>query len=996
MAVVKYRVHEVAKDFNVSNKEILDLLKDRFGGEQRNHMAALETDELNYIFEVMSQKHAVASFEPYFKAGEQARSQTESAKKARAEKEREQALLEEAKQREQAAAQAALTKQRVREEAAAAIAAKKAREAAAAVPAAQPASAQQTPAQPQQAAPARQAAHAAPAGAPAHAAPAAGQAKPAVQQAPAPQHAPAQQQAHGQPHTPAQQQAGAPGAPAGSRPLRPNTNQAPAGSRPLRPNTNQAPAGGRPLRPNTNQAPAAGGRAPAAGGAQGQAGGRPLRPNTNQRPQQGAQGARPAQAGQGGRPAPGNAPRPAQGGRPASAQQGAAPRPAQPAQPQKPQQTTRREGVRVVDTRAGSVDLSKFDERFDQLTPDKARNMGGGKHKVGKRPNQRPTPYQKRETEAEKLKRLELEKARRAPLHITIPDEIVVSELATRLKKTNADVVKKLFLMGFPVTANDTIDFDTAALVSEEFGALYTKEVVVTIEERLIDDSEDKEEDLVPRDPVVVVMGHVDHGKTSLLDAIRHTHVTAGEAGGITQHIGAYKVEISGREITFLDTPGHAAFTSMRARGANVTDIAILVIAADDGIMPQTVEAINHAKAAGVSIIVAINKIDKPDANPDRVKQELTEHGLVPEEWGGDVICVPVSAVTHEGIDTLLEMVLLTADMRELKANPSRRARGTVIEAQLDKGRGPVATVLVQNGTLHAGDVIIAGTSVGRVRVMTDDKGRKLKDAGPSTPVEIMGLAEVPQAGDLFYAVEDEKMARELAEQRKAEEKAAQAGKVQKVSLDDLFNQIQQGDVKELNLIVKADVMGSAEAVQASLEKLSNDEVRVRVIHSGVGAISGSDLMLAEASNAIIIGFNVRPDAAIREDAAQRGVDIRTYRIIYECIEEMEAAMKGMLAPKFREVVQGHAEVRQIFKVSGVGTIAGCYVKSGKINRNSSVRVLRDRVVVAETKIDSLRRFKDDVREVAEGFECGIGLERFNDIKEGDVIEAFVMEEYHD
>ena len=455
-------------------------------------------------------------------------------------------------------------------------------------------------------------------------------------------------------------------------------------------------------------------------------------------------------------------------------------------------------------------------------------------------------------------------------------------------------------------------------------------------------------------------------------------------------------MEISGREITFLDTPGHAAFTSMRARGANVTDIAILVIAADDGIMPQTVEAINHAKAAGVSIIVAINKIDKPDANPDRVKQELTEHGLVPEEWGGDVICVPVSAVTHEGIDTLLEMVLLTADMRELKANPSRRARGTVIEAQLDKGRGPVATVLVQNGTLHAGDVIIAGTSVGRVRVMTDDKGRKLKDAGPSTPVEIMGLAEVPQAGDLFYAVEDEKMARELAEQRKAEEKAAQAGKVQKVSLDDLFNQIQQGDVKELNLIVKADVMGSAEAVQASLEKLSNDEVRVRVIHSGVGAISGSDLMLAEASNAIIIGFNVRPDAAIREDAAQRGVDIRTYRIIYECIEEMEAAMKGMLAPKFREVVQGHAEVRQIFKVSGVGTIAGCYVKSGKINRNSSVRVLRDSVVVAETKIDSLRRFKDDVREVAEGFECGIGLERFNDIKEGDVIEAFVMEEYHD
>ena len=556
--------------------------------------------------------------------------------------------------------------------------------------------------------------------------------------------------------------------------------------------------------------------------------------------------------------------------------------------------------------------------------------------------------------------------------------------------------MKKLFLMGFPCTANDTIDFDTAALVAEEFGALYTKEVVVTIEERLIDVSEDSEEDLEPRDPVVVVMGHVDHGKTSLLDAIRNTHVTAGEAGGITQHIGAYRVDIGGRQITFLDTPGHAAFTSMRARGANVTDIAILVIAADDGIMPQTIEAINHAKAAGVAIVVAINKCDKPDANPERVKQELTEYGLVPEEWGGDVICVPVSAVTHEGIDTLLEMVILTADMRELKANPSRRASGSVIEAQLDKGRGPVATVLVQNGTLHTGDIIIAGTAVGRVRVMTDDRGRRLKDAGPSTPVEIMGLAEVPQAGDLFYAVEDEKMARELAEQRKNEERAAQANRVQKVSLDDLFSQIQQGDVKELNLIVKADVMGSAEAVQSSLEKLSNDEVRVKVIHSGVGAISGSDLMLAEASNAIVIGFNVRPDAAIREDAAQRGVDIRTYRIIYECIEEMEAAMKGMLAPKFREVVLGQAEVRQTFKVSGVGTIAGCYVKSGKIARSSLVRLLRDSVVIAETKIDSLRRFKDDVREVAEGFECGIGLERFNDIKEGDIIEAFVMEEYRD
>ena len=1011
MAVVKYRVHEVAKDFNVSNKDILDMLKDRFGGDQRNHMAALETDELNYIFEVMSQKHAVKSFEPYFKAGEEARSQTESARKAREEKERAQRLLQEAQEREKATEEAARAKQRVREEAAAAIAAKKAREAAAAAPEKQPepekqaappaaATQQQTPVvaaqqQTQQMpAPAvKQQATEKPA--PAAQSPSTAGAQPAADRAAQPTATPAPAQEPAKAEQPASQTPSAPAAQAKQEqrpaaPGRAGTTTAPGGAHPpLRPNTNQAPAGGArpPLRPNTNQAPAGGARPP-------------LRPNTNQRPAQ-PQGSRPAQQGssqgyQGNRPA-GNGPRPAQGGRPAPAQQRPAQqRPAQPQQPQRPQQTTRREGVRVVDTRAGNVDLAKFDERFDQLTPDKARNMGGGKHKVGRRPNQRPAPYQKRETEAEKLKRLELEKARRAPLNIAIPEEIVVSELATRLKKTNGDVVKKLFLMGFPVTANDTIDFDTAALVAEEFGALYTKEVVVTIEERLIDDSEDREEDLVSRDPVVVVMGHVDHGKTSLLDAIRNTRVTEGEAGGITQHIGAYKVEAAGREITFLDTPGHAAFTSMRARGANVTDIAILVIAADDGIMPQTVEAINHAKAAEVSIIVAINKIDKPDANPDRVKQELTEHGLVPEEWGGDVICVPVSAVTHEGIDTLLEMVLLAADMRELKANPARRARGTVIEAQLDKGRGPVATILVQNGTLHAGDVIIAGTSVGRVRVMTDDKGRKLKDAGPSTPVEIMGLAEVPQAGDLFYAVEDEKMARELAEQRKAEEKAAQAGKVQKVSLDDLFNQIQQGDVKELNLIVKADVMGSAEAVQASLEKLSNDEVRVRVIHSGVGAISGSDLMLAEASNAIVIGFNVRPDATIREDAAQKGVDIRTYRIIYECIEEMEAAMKGMLAPKFREVVQGHAEVRQIFKVSGVGTIAGCYVKSGKIFRNSSVRVLRDSVVVAETKLDSLRRFKDDVREVSEGFECGIGLERFNDIKEGDVIEAFIMEEYHD
>ncbi len=629
------------------------------------------------------------------------------------------------------------------------------------------------------------------------------------------------------------------------------------------------------------------------------------------------------------------------------------------------------------------------------MAPERSRNAQGGKQRFKKNPNQRPTQYQKRETEAEKLKRLELEKARKAPLNITIPDEIVVSELATRLKKTNADVVKKLFLMGSMVSANDTIDFDAAALIADEFGANYTREVVVTIEDRLIDVSDDNEADLTPRSPVVVVMGHVDHGKTSLLDAIRDTSVTSGEAGGITQHIGAYKVEAAGREITFLDTPGHAAFTSMRARGANVTDIAILVIAADDGIMPQTIEAINHAKAAGVAIIVAINKIDKAEANIERVKQELTEHELVPEEWGGDIICAPVSAHTREGIDSLLEMVLLTADMKELKANANRRGLGTVIEARLDKGRGSVATLLVQNGTLRAGDVIIAGQSVGRVRAMTDDKGRKITEAGPSTPVEIIGLAEVPQAGDLFYAVEDEKMARELAEQRRTEERQSQV-RTTKLSLDDLFTQIQEGNVKELPLIVKADVQGSAEAVKASLEKLTNEEVRVRVIHNGVGAITGSDLMLAEAANAIVIGFNVRPDAAIREDAETKGVDIRTYRIIYECIEEMEAALKGMLAPKFREVVLGHAEVRMTYKVSGIGTIAGCYITNGKITRGSLVRVLRDSVVIAETKLDSLKRFKDDAKEVAQGFECGVGLERFNDIKDGDVIEAYVIEEYRD
>lgn len=601
----------------------------------------------------------------------------------------------------------------------------------------------------------------------------------------------------------------------------------------------------------------------------------------------------------------------------------------------------------------------------------------------------------KRETEQERLKRIALERKQKQ-MTIQIPDEIVVQELALRLKATVAEVVKKAFLMGTMVTATDTIDFDTASLIAMEFHAKVEKEVVVTIEERIIDDSEDDDTNLVERAPVVVVMGHVDHGKTSILDAIRHANVTAGEAGGITQHIGAYRVEINGKPITFLDTPGHEAFTTMRARGAQVTDIAILVVAADDGIMPQTVEAINHAKAAGVSVIVAINKMDKVGANPENVKQQLTEYELVPEEWGGDTPCIPVSAKTKEGLDDLLEMVTLIAEMKELKANPDRAAKGTVIEARLDKGRGPIASVLVQNGTLHQGDIVIAGTCVGRVRVMVNDKGERVKEAGPSVPVEITGLAEVPQGGDIFNAVSDEKLARELVEQRKASQKEEQFKAQTKVTLDNLFDQMKLGEVKELQIIVKADVQGSVEAVKQSLEKLSNDEVRVNVIHGGVGAINESDVMLAEASNAIIVGFNVRPDSVAAANAESAGVDMRLYRIIYDCIEEIEAAMKGMLAPKTREVVLGTAECRNVIKIKSVGTISGSYVKSGKIVRNAGVRVIRDGIVIAEDTIASLQRFKDAVKEVNEGYECGIGLERFNDIKEGDLFEAYTIEEYRD
>ncbi|MDD3429731.1 MAG: translation initiation factor IF-2 [Oscillospiraceae bacterium] len=674
----------------------------------------------------------------------------------------------------------------------------------------------------------------------------------------------------------------------------------------------------------------------------------------------------------------------------------------------------KREVVTVtVDTSKAEVNLDKFNEKYTELAQtkggaetknrkkqsgpqnkqkfNKSNNRFGGNNRGGK------DFGKKRETEAERLQRLQLEKARKAQLRVSIPDEITVGELATRLKVTASEVIKKLMGLGIMASLSEMVDFDTASLVAEELGAKVEHEVHVTIEERLFtEDSEDTDETMEERPPVIVVMGHVDHGKTSILDAIRKTHVTTGEAGGITQHIGAYQVEINGKKLTFLDTPGHEAFTSMRARGANMTDIAILVVAADDGIMPQTVESINHAKAAGVSIIVAINKMDKPTADPNRVMQELTEYELVAEEWGGDVICVPVSALTGQGMEQLLEMVSLTADVKELKANPNRRAKGAVVEARLDKGQGPIATLLVQKGTLNRGDIIIAGTAVGRVRTMKDSNGCALETAGPSTPVEITGLTEVPEAGDIFDAVEDERLARELAERRISEAKERQFASYQKVTLDNLFSQIAQGEMKELPLIVKADVQGSAEAVKQSLEKLTSDEVRVRVIHAGVGAINKSDVMLAQAGGAIIIGFNVRPNLDAKAEASQADVEMRMYRVIYDAINDVKDAMKGMLDPKIREVELGRIEVRSVFKISSAGTIAGCYVLDGKVTRNAKIRLVRDGIVITEDEIDSLRRFKDDVKEVATGYECGIGLEKFSDIKEGDIFEAFILEEYRD
>ena len=679
--------------------------------------------------------------------------------------------------------------------------------------------------------------------------------------------------------------------------------------------------------------------------------------------------------------------------------QNAAPAPAKKEKENKPHVPRQVAEKRVIDTRgSAAVNMTKYDEKFDKMAGERGRDRDrkGGKEKIvnkSKQRQQQVASAKRRQEERDKMQKLQLEIAKKQQLKVSIPDEINVGELASRMKKTAGEVIKQLIKLGVFASVSDVIDYDTAALVAMELGCKVEKEVVVTVEERLIDDHEDSADELVGRAPVVVVMGHVDHGKTSLLDYIRHSNVASGEAGGITQHIGAYTVEVNGSPITFLDTPGHEAFTSMRARGAMVTDIAILVVAADDGIMPQTIESINHAKAANIPLVVAINKMDTVGANPERIKQQLTEYDIVPEEWGGDTIVCPISAKTGMGIDNLLENLVILAEVQELKANPNRAAKGAVIEARLDKGRGPIMTVLVQNGTLKLGDIIIAGTAVGRVRTMINDKGVRITEAGPSVPVEISGMSEVPSAGDTFNAVADERMARELVEERKIQQKNAAFGANKKVSLEDLFSQIQAGEMKTLNIIVKADVQGSAEAVKASLEKITNEEVRVKVIHSGVGAINESDVMLAATSGAIIVGFNVRPDNAARDNAVRSNVDMRMYRVIYDCINEIESAMKGMLAPKFKEAIIGHAEVRETYKVSKVGTVTGCYVTDGKIQRGCSVRVLRDNVVIHEGELASLRRFKDDVKEVANGYECGMQVEKFNDIKVGDVIECFVMEQ---
>jgi translation initiation factor IF-2 len=920
--MIKYRVHEVAKDLDVPNKDVIDDLQ-KYTGEATKYMTALSEDSLNVVFDAFTQKNNTPNLDEYF--AQAAQKQT--------------VVIEE---RPDVAVEPEKT---------------------------------QAPAQ--AAAPAPTATVSAPATAPAAPAPA-----PRTPAHPAP---PAQHpQAHG-PSSPAPQQANGPrsGGYGNNGGYNNNNNGGNNGGNSggynnnnRRPDRNarfaNAPQNGRPAQPQQSQQ---------------QRPGQPgtPRPGQQQRPFQ--QTNRPAQ----------QPPRPQQ---PQQRRPQGTPLPssAAPARPGDPTAIQRPAG-RIVDTHASHVELDRYNEKYDRLASEKVKPNDNvvKKQKLTQKSTQyrgRPRNYH-RETESERLRRIALERKAK-PITVQIPEQITVSELALRLKATAAEVIKKLMVLGVFAAVNDVIDFDTASLAALEFHAKVQKEVVVTIEERIIDDSEDQDDNLVQRAPVVVVMGHVDHGKTSLLDAIRHANVTATEAGGITQHIGAYQVKVNDRDVTFLDTPGHAAFTTMRARGAQVTDIAVLVVAADDGIMPQTVEAINHAKAANVSIIVAINKMDKPGANPQQVMEQLTKYELVPEEWGGDTPCVPVSAVTKQGIHELLEMILLIADMKELRANPARAGKGTVIEARLDKGRGPIATVLVQNGTLKIGDVLVAGTTVGRVRAMTDENGNTIEDAGPSVPVEITGLDDVPSGGDVFNAVSDERLARELVEQRKTERKEEKFNSRTKVTLDNLFEQMQQGEMKELNIVVKADVQGSVEAVCQSLEKLTNEEARVNIIHSGVGAVNESDVMLAAASSAIIVGFNVRPDNVAEENAKRDAVELRLYRVIYDCIEEIGAAMKGMLAPKFREAALGKAEVRLVYKISSIGTIAGAHVTTGKITRTAQIRVVRDGIVLAEDKIVSLKRFKDDAKEVAEGYDCGIGLEKYSDLREGDVFEAFMMEEYHE
>lgn len=898
---VKYRISDLAKDFEKTSKEVIALL-DEISKEPKKSSNSLDEKELDYLFNKLTTQNAVESFDAYFAVGTKAREEAQKAEKAaRASYEQQKQELENLKKE---------------------LAEKRRKEATKNAPAkAESPKAEAKPAEQPKAEPAKKAAAAKPAAAKPAAEKAAPAAKPA-EAAPKKVHPAEKPELKLKAEAAGQGTAKQPGKPA-------EKAQKPAQKTATEKRIEEKKAA---ARGPANTAPVV------------------IQPRPKKEKA--------------------NGPQPVRG----------------------------QKAVRHVNTRVDNVELEKYNEKYETIAPANSMNDNvQRKQKIKQRSHDYRRPQGvKRETEADKMRRLQLERIKKTPVTVTVGDEITVGDLAAGLKKTAAEVIKTLMKLGVMASVTQTIDYDTAAIVVDELGCKIKRAVVVTIEERIMDDSEDSAESLKPRCPVVCVMGHVDHGKTSLLDKIRNSKVTESEAGGITQNIGAYKVNHNGQEITFLDTPGHAAFTAMRQRGANSTDIAILVVAADDGIMPQTIEAISHAKAANVQVIVAINKMDKPGANPDRVLQQLTEYSLVPEQWGGDTICVPVSALTGEGIDKLLESVLLVAEMMELKANPDRKAKGVVIEARLDKGRGPVASLLVQNGTLHPGDILVAGTAVGRVRIMNDENGKPLKAAGPSTPVEITGLAEVPNAGDSFDAVSDERLARQLVEQRKAKQKEERFNAAEKVTLDNLFSHLEDGEMKELSIIVKADVQGSVEAVRDSLEKLSNNEVRVKVIHGGVGAINESDVVLAGTSHAIIVGFNVRPDSVAKATAERDGIDIRMYRVIYDCIEEIGAAMKGLLAPKFREVALGQAEVRNTYKISSVGTIAGCYVTDGKITRNAKIRVVRDGIVLAEDEIASLRRFKDDVKEVAQGYECGIGLEKYADIKEGDVFEAFTMEEYRD